>query len=252
MNPLNQMDLREESHVRLQSRTVVAIMLSLIVAISTAQTTGIVSKSVSADNTLSFQLARSPQSTESASDSATVTINLDSGQFKIEVKQASTNSVYQVILVTSTANNKLGNLTTGNGREGYIEGTLRAGSYVATFQLQRLGLLQFVGSNVSFAIGLKATVTSIVGTVSSSVTNVSQTTSSQTSNTTTIASTGHVQFRVDPSSRTINAGAIARFNVQIIADATANVFLALGGVPPEVLQFSLRITASLIQSFTPT
>ena len=217
--------------MRLHSRNLVALMLSLIVAISTAQTAGIVPKSVSADNTLSLQLMRSPTSTESASASATVVINLDSGQFKIEVKQASTNAVYQAILVTSATNIKLGNITTGDGGDGGIEGTLSAGTYVGTFQVQRLGLLQFVGSNVSFTVGSRSTGTSIVGTTSTFVTNASQTTSSQTSTATT-AATGQVRFRVDPSSRTINAGAFARFNIQVIANVTANVLLAANGVPP--------------------
>jgi hypothetical protein len=65
-----------------------------------------------------------------------------------------------------------------------------------------------------------------------SVTNATQTTSSQTSNTTTIAATGQVRFRVDPSSRSINAGAFARFNIQVIANVTADVLLAANGVPP--------------------
>ncbi len=218
--------------MRLHSRNLVALMLSLIVAISTAQTAGIVPKSVSADNTLSLQLARSPTNTESASASVTVVINLDSGQFKIEVKQASNNSIYQAIWVTSATNTNLGNITTGDRGEGGIEGSLSAGTYVGMFQVQRLGLLQFVGSNVSFTIGLRSTGTSIVGTTSSSVMNASQTTSSQTSNTATIAATGQVRFRVDPSSRTINAGAFARFNIQVITNVTANVLLAANGVPP--------------------
>jgi hypothetical protein len=217
--------------VRLNSQNLVALMLSLIVVISAAQTAGIVPRPVSADNTLSLLLTRSSTSTESASASATVLINLDSGQFSIDVRHASAKDTYQAILITGTANVKLGNITTGEEGEGSIEGTFGEGTYAGMFQVQRLGVIQLVGSNVSFAIGQRLVYASTVGNASSSATIEYQTTSSQIRKPATTA-TGQTRFRVDPTSKTINGGTFAQFNIQVIVNITADVVLAVNGVPP--------------------
>jgi hypothetical protein len=113
--------------VRSHSQNLVALMLSLIVIISTAQTAGIVPRPVSADNTLSLQIARSPATAEY------------------------------------------------------------------------------------------------------------QTSSGQTGNPATTAAMGQARIRVDPSSKTINAGTFARFNIQVILNTSAEVFLAANGAPPHVV-----------------
>jgi hypothetical protein len=218
--------------VRLHSQNLVALMLSLIVVISTAQTAGIVPRPVSADNTLSLLLTRSSTSTESASASATVMINLDSGQFRIDVRHASAKDIYQAMLITGTANAKLGNITTGEEGEGSIEGTFGAGTYAGMFQIQRLGAIQLVGSNVSFAIGQRLIYASTVGNASSSATIEYQTTSSQIRIPATTTATGQTLFRVDPTSKTISGGTFAQFNIQVIVNITADVVLAVNGVPP--------------------
>lgn len=220
--------------MRLHSRNLIALMLSIIVAISAVQTAEIMPKSVSADNTLSIQLLRAPTSTESISASGDVKVDLESGQLRIELKQASSSSVYQAIFVASGTNTQLGNITTGNGGGGHLETTLSSGAYVGVFQILRLGLMQFVGANTSFTIRLTATATETVtaNKTRSSVTSTSEITSTQTGKTGIITVTGQVQFRVEPHSTTINTGEFARFNITVLANGTATVVLAAKGVPP--------------------
>ena len=218
--------------MRLRSRNLIALMLSVIVSLSVIQSAGMIPKFVSADSTLSLQLLRAPTSTESISASAGVEVNLESGHMTIELNQASSDSVYRAVFATNGTGIQLGNITTGNRGEGRMEMTLSSGTYVGIFQILRLDLLQFVSANTSFRVGLTRTQTVTANKTSSSVTTTLETTSTQTNETETTSTTRQVQFRVEPPFRTITRNEIARFNVHILADGTANVLLAAKGVPP--------------------
>lgn len=212
--------------MRSHSHNLIALMLSFIVAASIVQTAGIIPKSVSADNTpvsgdntLTLQLNRT--STESKFASGEVEVDLDSGHLTIQLKQATPNSVYQAIFVTSTNNIQLGNFKTGNGGEGQLPVTLSSGTYVGMFQILGNLFVQFVSANTSFVIG-----------VTTATTKTSSASATSSSNTTQTTSATQFEFRVEPPSRTINAGDYARFNIQIIANGTANVLLVAKGIPP--------------------
>jgi hypothetical protein len=221
----------------LHSRNLTALMLSIIVVMSAAQTAGIMPKSVSADNTLSLRLLRAPTSTESIFASGDVKVNIESGQLTIELRQVFPKSVYEAFFVFSTSgtNIQLGNVATGNEEEGHLETTLSYGTYLGIFQILRLGLPQFVSASTPFTIGLTATATEGVTSnkAGSSFTTTSATTSTSplTSVTQTASATAQVQFRVEPASRTINTGDIARFNIHIYSNGTASVLLAAKGIP---------------------
>lgn len=206
-----------------RSRTLVALLLALTTAFSAAQTTGIMPRLVSAENTLSLQFLQAPTSTESSSASGTVEVNLQSGHMKIELKQATPNSAYVTLFATSSIKIQLGTITTDSGGQGSLETTLGAGTYVGLFQITRIGILQFVTSDTSFTV---------TGTLSSTVT--SSETSSATSNETSTSQTANVTttFQVDPTLRTISAGAFAKYNINIHATDNANVLLAARGIPP--------------------
>jgi len=207
--------------MRSHTHNLIALVLSFIVAASIVQTAGIIPKSVSADNTFSLQLTRAPTSTESIFASGEVEVDLDSGHLTIQLKQATPNSVYQAVFVTSTNSLQLGNFTIGNGGEGQREVTLSSGTYVGMFQILGKVLVQFVSANTSFVIG-----------VTTATTKTSSASTTRSSTTTETTSATQFKFRVDPPSRTINAGDYARFNIQILANGTANVLLAAKGTPP--------------------
>lgn len=200
--------------MRLHSRNLIALMLSMIVAISVAQTTGTMPSFVSADNKLLIQLSRAPTSTESVFASGNVEIDPQSGRLTIEIKQASPNSNYLALFAASGNNIQLGNLTTDNRGQGSLETTLTAGRCVGVFQILRIGLLQFVSVSTVFTVAATATGTQTLST-----------------NSTTSSVTKQVQFLVEPPSRTINAGEFAKFNTQVLVNGTADVVLTAGGIP---------------------
>ena len=72
--------------MRLHSRNLVALLLSLIVAISTAQTAGIVPKLVSADNTLSSVLNATQTTSSQTNNTATITAT---GQVRFRIDPSS-------------------------------------------------------------------------------------------------------------------------------------------------------------------
>lgn len=207
--------------MRSHSHNLIALMLSFIVAISIVQLAGIIPKSVSADNTISLQLTHAPTSTESIFASGEVEVSLDSGHLTIQLKQATPNSVYQAVFVATTNTTQLGNFTIGNGGEGQVEATLRSGTYVGVFQILGNLFVQFLSSNTSFVIG-----------VTTATTRASSTSTTSSSTTNQTASATQFELRVEPPSRTINAGDYARFNIQILANSTANVLLGAKGTPP--------------------
>lgn len=217
--------------MHLRSRNLIALMLSVIVSVSAAQAIGITPKAVSANNTLSIQLMRAPTSTEPTSANASLEVNLDTGQTTVELRQSSHNSNYQAVFV-SEASIQLGAITTGNSGDGHLETVLNSGTYIGVFQLLRLALPQFLSANTSFTIGLTRSETVTANETSSSVTTTTETTQIQTNETETTSITGQVLLRVEPPSLTMNKNGIARFNIHIRAEGSANVLLAAKGVPP--------------------
>jgi hypothetical protein len=217
--------------MRLRSRNLIALMLSVIVSVSAAQAIGIIPRTVSADDTLFIQLLRAPASTEPTSANATMEVNLRTGQIGIEVRGSSPNSNYQAVFLSGTTV-QLGTLSTGNAGDGHTEATLSSGTYVGVFQLLRIDLPQFISATTSFTIGSASTETITSNNSSSSITTTTYTTASQTNETETTSTARQVLLRVDPSSLTMNKNGIARFNIHIHADGSANVLLAAKGVPP--------------------
>ena len=206
--------------MRLHSRNVVALTLSAIVAISIAQTMGAVPSFVSANNELFIQLSRAPTNTESVFATGNVEIDLQSGSLTIEIKQASVNSNYLALFAASGNNIQLGNITTDEKGQGSLETTLAAGRYVGIFQVLRIGLVQFASAPTMFTVAATATQTL------------------STNSTTSVAN--QVQFLVEPPSRTINTGEIARFNIQVLVNGTADVVLTASGVPAHAMAIFTR------------
>jgi hypothetical protein len=200
--------------VRLRSRNLMTLMLSLIVAISLAQTTGTMPSSVSADNRLLIQLTRAPTSTEPIFASGNVEIDPQSGRLTIEIKQASPNSDYLALFAASGNNIQLGNIATDNKGQGRLETSLPAGQYVGVFQVLRIGLLQFASISTAFTVTALETGTQTFSTTSSTSSAASQ-----------------VQFIVEPPSRSINLGEFAKFNVQVLVNGSADIALTASGVP---------------------
>ena len=197
----------------LRSRNLLALMLSMIVAISVAQTMGLTPSFVSADDKIFIQLTRTPTSTESTYANANVEIDTQSGGLTIEIKQASPNSTYLALFVASGNNIQLGNITTDDKGQGSFETTLTAGKYEGAFQILRLGLLQFASSPTAFTVTASESETRTLSTNSTSF-NLTQ-----------------VQFHVEPPSQTINAGDFAKFNLQVLVNTTADVVLTASGLP---------------------
>ena len=228
---------------RPRSRTLIALLLSIVAASSAAQTAGVMPRLVSAENTLTLQLFRAPTSTEPSSATGTVQVNLQSGQVRIELKQATPSSDYIALFATSATNIQLGTITTDTGGEGSSEATLGAGNYLGLFQITRGGILQFITADTSLTLTATSSL-SVTGSASTTVTSTqnstSQTTttsqitstSTETNTNQTTTSTGPTRVQVDPPLRTITAGAFAKFNINIRANQTANVLLAARAVPP--------------------
>jgi len=226
---------------RPRSRTLIALLLSIVAAISAAQTAGVMPRLVSAENTLTLQLFRAPTSTEPSSATGTVQVNLQSGQVRIELKQATPSSDYIALFATSATNIQLGTITTDSGGDGSSEATLGAGNYLGLFQITRGDILQFITADTSLTLTATSSL-SVTGSASttatstqnstSQTTTTSQITSTETSTNQTTTSAGPTRVQVDPSLRTISAGAFAKFNINIRANQTANVLLAARAVPP--------------------
>jgi len=198
----------------LRSRNLLALMLSMLVAISVAQTIGLTPGFVSADDNIFIQLPRAPTSTESIYANANIEIDTQSGRLTIQIKQATPNSTYLALFVASGNNIQLGNITTDDQGQGSFETTLAAGKYEGVFQILRLDLIQFASSSNAFTVAASET----------------ETWTHSTNSTTSFNST-QVQFNVEPPSSTINAGDFAKFNVQVLVNTTADVVLTASGLP---------------------
>lgn len=191
-----------------RSRTAIALMLSLIAALSAAQTAGVMPSLVSA-HTPSIPLTLAPGSTDPPAASGTVEVD-DSGQLIIQLHQATFNSTYQAVFASGSGNVQLGNLTTDKHGEGQLQASLSPGSYSGIFELLRTGAIQFVSKSIPFNIGASATTQSSTETQSES---------------------DQVNFTVDPSFASVSAGDIAKFEIQIIAHTNEQILLRLENLP---------------------
>ncbi len=202
----------------MRAKSTIALILCAIAMLSATQTSGIMPGFVSAENNITIQLLRAPSSTEPFSGSATATINLDSGQVRLELHSATPASSYTALFVSTAASVQVGVFMTSKGGDGEIQGMLNLGAYIGAFEVTRLGLVQFVSAPTSFTIGASAS------------------TSASTTVSTTLSSIFHVSaqfvFQVDPTSMSISAGAFAKFNIRIAQNASADIFLVARGVPP--------------------
>lgn len=225
---------------RPKSKTLVAILLSLIAAVSAAQMTTIAPRPVSADSTLTFQLTFAPTNTEPASANGSVEVDTQTGHVKVDLKQATPSTPYVVIFVSTATSTQtqLGTMMTNGGGEGSLEASLAAGTYVGLFQILKANVIQYLTVETSFNIGATATA-SVTSTTSenstSTLTSTTETsstlaTSTQTSSQTTAQAS--VSLEVHPSLRSISAGAFAKFEIGIKSPTYANVLLTARSVPP--------------------
>lgn len=211
--------------MRIPMRNVVALMLSLVVAISVVQTTATAPSLVSADDSISVKLSRVLSSTEPVAATGTADINPQSGSLTIQIHQGSPASTYLALFAYNGGNTQLGTFTSGNGGEANLHTTLNAGTYIGIFQIISGDMIQFVSASISFTIG---------ATVSASTTTSTNRNGSTISTTSAEASSaGQVQFHVEPAVRTINAGAYASFNVNLQVNGAANVLFRAKGTPPQ-------------------
>jgi hypothetical protein len=236
--------------LRIHARTGTATLLCLIATLSAVQTLGAVPTLVSVDNTMTVQLTRVPTSIEPLSASGTVLINLDNGQTKVELHHATPNATYAAVFdsTSMTSTVQLGNLLTDVNGEGETQTTLSMGAYAGTFSVAKLGIVQYTSNTAMFSINLNGTLSATISNSTSilnstAIPNSTTTqTSSQTNETTktnenqstsSTTNTSQIIFQVQPPSSSINAGAFATFNIRIVQNRSANVFLVAQGVPSD-------------------
>ena len=253
-------------YVHSRSRTAIALMLSLIAALSAAQAVGIMPNQVSADST-SIQLTRALSSTEPLTASGTVEVN-DNGQVNIQLHQATPSSTYQAIFASNSGNIQLGVLTTDHNGEGQLQPSLNSGAYVGIFELLRTGSLQFASASVTFSVGVTAsasTSTSVSATVSTTSTTQTQsstetqsetetksTTQTASSQTVVTGNSEQVSFQVDPNLASINAGAYAKFEIHIVDNTNGQVLLVVKDLPPRSIVIFSRNTGTAGPEFHST
>jgi hypothetical protein len=185
---------------------------------------------VSADNTLTIQLARTASSTEPSSASGSIQINLNTGQLTINLNQATPQVTYTATLLTPSTSStlQLGYVFTGSSGAGSLQVNLSSGTYVGVFELSRLGIVQYDSISTSFTIGSTTN-----SSTTQSSTSQTATQPTQTPNPLALNNSGQAVLQVQPSSATIDAGAFAKFGIHVGDNSTADVFLVARGVPPD-------------------
>ena len=218
--------------LRVPPRTGIATLLCFMAALSATQLIGVMPTPVSADDTLTIQLTHATPSTEPLTGSGTVLINLDSGQTKIALHHATPNATYAIVFLSTsvTSTVQIGNLTTNGDGEGQTQTTLNAGAYAGVFSLTRLGIVQYTSTGTVFSIGPTSTLSATISTSTTTETSV-QTTENQT--TSSMSNASQIIFQIQPPSRTISAGAFAKYEIRIVQNPSANVFLVAQGVPSD-------------------
>jgi hypothetical protein len=93
-------------------------------------------------------------------------------------------------------------------------------------------LVLIAGVSTLQAAGALTTFVSADSTLTSQSSASTQTTA-QTESTATSNDASQLVFQIQPSSNTINAGAFAKFDILIVGNSTADVFLVARGVPPD-------------------
>ncbi len=199
-------------------RKAITLVLCLIALLSSAQASGIAPRLVSADKSVTVLLLRVPASTDSSSATAMAMVDLDNGEVRIELHQATPISAYTAVFVSGAVNIQIGTFVTNAGGEGLLQTTWNSGVYTGVFEITRLGLLQFASVSVSFTIETPASV------------SISETSTTESS-TVSISSSEQFVLQVDPPTRSINAGDFAKFNIRIAQNTSANIFLVAREVP---------------------
>jgi hypothetical protein len=213
-----------------RARNALALVLCLVASISIAQSSGLLIRSVAAENTITVQLSIAAASTESLTANGKATVNLDNGNVKIEVHQATPFSLYVAALVSGGANIELGTFVVGSAGDGKVEGRLNSGTYVGIFQITKLGIIQFESTSVTFTIGASESASASTSAITS---QSNQTTTTQPTGTSTANNSTQFEFNVAPSSQSVTAGAFAAFAINIIYSPSASIFLVARGVPPD-------------------
>jgi hypothetical protein len=160
-----------------------------------------------------------------------------------------------VAFVSGGSNLLMGTLSTGGDGEGNLQTTLGSGSYAGHFELTRGDTLQFISANVSFTIGLTASITTTSSSeTSSSETATSQTTSTETSTRTTQGPTTitQIDFRVEPPLKSVDAGQFAKFEIKIATDTEASILLVARGVPNHAMAIFTPETGATEHEFHST
>ena len=203
---------------RSRSRTVIVLLLSLVAALSTAQTAGIMPNLVSAHST-SIQLTRALGSSEPQAASGTVEVD-DSGQLNIQLQQATPNSAYLAVFASGSGNVQLGTLTTDDHGEGQLQDSLNSGAYAGIFELLRAGAIQFVSTSINLNIGTSASFTTTLSTSSTTQSSTETQSETETQSITQTASSqiisngDQANFKVDPNFASVSAGEYAKFEIQ--------------------------------------
>ena len=210
------------------SRIGPAALLCLIAALSAIQTIGMGPSLVSATNTMTINLTKAPASTEPASASGLISVNLDSGQTQVELHRATPNATFTALFV-STSTLQVGSLATDSKGDAQVLATLAKGAYAGAFQVARLGIVQYLSNDTAFSVGVSSSISATVS--NSTITQVSSQTVA-TQSTTPENITSPLLLQVQPTSATITAGAIATFSIHIVGNSFAQLFLVARGVPP--------------------
>ncbi len=212
-----------------RSRTNTALLLLLLTAVSALQTSGTITN-VSADSTLTIQLTRAAVSTDPPSASGTVQINLNTGQLSVELNQATADSTYTSIFVSSppSAILQLGSLDTDSGGSGTVQANLSGGTYTGIFEITKVGFVQYSSTTASFTIEASGSTSNVTTTLSQT-----STVTAQSGNTVSANNTNSLTLQIQPPSDTITAGTFAKFDMHIVGNSAANIFLVARGVPPD-------------------
>ena len=220
---------------RIPTRTVFPLFICAIAAISTVLSTGITPTPVFGDDNITIRLTPTVTNTEPPNATSGVEINTQTGQMHMEILQATPNATYTVLFLPTNGNIQLGTFATDTAGHGTLQAKLPMGVYAGIFEVLRAGVVQFTSATVTITIGTTTSV-SVTETTSQTIitSTLNSTSSNETGTRTTMSNwTLQTEFHVEPSSRSVAAGAYASYNINIRQQGTANVFLAARGVPPK-------------------
>lgn len=216
-----------------RTRGAVAVMLCLIATLSVAQASSVFTKPVLADDNITVQLLRTPSGSEMLSANGEARINLGNGQVNTEIHHATPLTVYAALFISGSTNIQLGTFVTDQAGDGQVQGGLSSGAYLGIFEVTKLGVSQFVSASTSFSIGATASASASITKTESSENTTTESSTSETENTVSASNTARLIFNVEPPIKAVTAGEFAEFNIQIVYQSSANIFLVARSVPPD-------------------